>query len=173
MKKNILLLLISFPFILQIRFDSPSQQDTSQTPDSIVTITIAAAGDLMCHSVQYQYAMVNPDSFDFNPVYREVKDYLSQPDFTFGNLETVMAGKSKGYSGYPFFNTPDDFIPALKNAGFDLLTTSNNHSLDQGEFGLRRTLEVLNKYNINYNGTFVSKEDRDSLRIFNIKGIKI
>jgi poly-gamma-glutamate synthesis protein (capsule biosynthesis protein) len=123
--------------------------------------------------VQYNYARVEDDSFDFNPVYREVRKYFINSDFVFGNLETVTAGRKKGYSGYPFFNTPDDFIPALKNAGFDLLTTCNNHSLDQGEKGLLRTIEVLKKSGLNYNGTFTSKRDRDSIRVFNLKGIKI
>jgi poly-gamma-glutamate capsule biosynthesis protein CapA/YwtB (metallophosphatase superfamily) len=125
----------------------------------------------MCHSVQYNYARVSKDSFDFYPVYREVQKYFNQSDFLFGNLETVMAGKSKVYSGYPFFNTPDDYAAALKQAGFDLLTTTNNHSLDKGEQGLLRTIEVLNKNNIPYNGTFISQKDRDSIRTFNIKGI--
>ncbi|HVO74077.1 MAG TPA: CapA family protein, partial [Ignavibacteriaceae bacterium] len=141
--------------------------------DSLVTVTITVVGDIMCHSVQYNYARVEDDSFDFNPVYGEVKKYLANSDFLFGNFETVTAGKSKGYSGYPFFNAPDDFVAALKNTGFDLLTTSNNHALDQGEKGLLRTIEIIKKNGLKYNGTFISKEDRDSIRIFNIKGIKI
>jgi poly-gamma-glutamate capsule biosynthesis protein CapA/YwtB (metallophosphatase superfamily) len=126
----------------------------------------------MCHSVQYDYARVSADSFNFNPVFSRIKKYLNESDFLFGNLETVTAGKKEGYSGYPFFNTPDDFITALKNAGFDLLSTANNHALDRGESGIRRTIGQLTKNHINYNGTFLSEKDRDSIRIFNIKGIK-
>ncbi|NWF49070.1 MAG: CapA family protein [Ignavibacteriaceae bacterium] len=141
--------------------------------DSLVTIKISAVGDLMCHSVQFNYARVGEDSFDFNSVYRFVGHYLKSSDFTFGNLETVLGGSREGYSGYPFFNSPDEFALALKNAGFDLLTTSNNHSLDQGEKGLLRTLETLKNFGINYNGSFNSQRDRDSIRVFNIKGIRV
>jgi poly-gamma-glutamate capsule biosynthesis protein CapA/YwtB (metallophosphatase superfamily) len=140
--------------------------------DSVVTASIAVVGDLMCHSVQYNYARVEKDSFNFNPVYRYVKDIISSADFAFGNLETVTAGNKKGYSGYPFFNSPDQFITALKYAGFDLLTTANNHSLDMGESGLRRTIEVIKREGMGYNGTFVSQEDRDSVRVYDIKGIQ-
>jgi len=150
-----------------------AQTSEASDSDSVTTVTITAVGDIMCHSVQYNYARVENDSFDFNPVYREVKKYFINSDFLFGNFETVTAGRSKGYSGYPFFNTPDAFIPALKNAGFDLLTTSNNHSLDQGENGLLRTIELTRKNRLSYIGTFASKRDRDSIRIFNVKGIKI
>jgi poly-gamma-glutamate capsule biosynthesis protein CapA/YwtB (metallophosphatase superfamily) len=146
---------------------------TSQKQDSLITVSISVVGDIMCHSVQYNYAKVAADSFDFNPVFSEIKKYLDQSDFVFGNLETVTAGERKGYSGYPFFNSPDDFIAALKNAGFDLLTTANNHAIDRGEAGVRRTIEQLELNHLNYNGTFLSEKDRDSIRIFDIKGIKV
>ena len=145
----------------------------SDKKDSTVTIRISAVGDLMCHSPQFEYARVEKDSFDFNPVYREVKKYFSESDFVFGNLETVTAGKKKNYSGYPLFNSPDEYITALRNAGFHLLTTSNNHSLDRGEAGLLRTIEQIKQNGLYYNGTFNSQENRDSIRVIDIKGIKV
>jgi poly-gamma-glutamate synthesis protein (capsule biosynthesis protein) len=141
--------------------------------DSVETATLCFVGDLMCHSTQFNYAKVGVDTFDFTGVYREVKQYLSAADLTVGNLETVIAGKSKGYSGYPYFNAPDDFIYALKDAGFDLLVTANNHALDQGWEGVKRTIDVINQNNIHRTGTFISQEDRDSIRIFDINSIKI
>ena len=145
---------------------------TLRNPDSIRTIRIAAVGDLMCHSPQFQYSQVTKDSFDFVPVFRYINKYLKDADFTLGNLETVTAGKDKKYSGYPMFNSPDEFISAVKTAGFNLVTTSNNHALDRGEFGINRTITQLIKNNLNYTGTFTSQHDRDSIRIFDIKGIK-
>lgn len=142
-------------------------------PDSTVTVTVSFVGDLMCHSTQFNYAKVENDSFDFRPVYREIKNVLAYADFTIGNLETVTAGRSAGYSGYPFFNSPDDFIVALKDAGFDLLITSNNHSLDKGEKGVLRTIEQIKLNNLQYTGTFNSESDRDSIRVVDLNGIKI
>ncbi len=146
---------------------------TPVVQDSLVTVSISVTGDIMCHSVQYNYARVATDSFNFNPVFSEIKRYLNKSDFIFGNLETVTAGERKGYSGYPFFNSPDAFISALKNAGFDLLTTANNHAIDRGEAGVRRTIEQLERNHLNYNGTFLNERDRDSIRIFHTKGIDI
>ncbi len=141
--------------------------------DSTATITISVVGDLMCHGPQFEYARVNKDSFDFAPVYRNVKKYLESSDFTFGNLETVTAGKdNKGYTGYPLFNTPVNYLDALKSVGFDLLVTANNHSFDRGEKGVLKTIDELIKRNINYVGTFTSQNDRDSIRVFDINGIK-
>ena len=141
--------------------------------DSVFTATLCFVGDVMCHSTQFNYAKVSADSFDFTGVFFEVKKFLSEPDLTIGNLETVIAGSKTGYSGYPYFNAPDDFIFALKNAGFDLLITANNHALDQGWDGVKRTIEVINQNKIHRTGTFISQEDRDSIRIFQINSIKI
>jgi poly-gamma-glutamate synthesis protein (capsule biosynthesis protein) len=143
------------------------------TADSTLTISISAVGDLMCHSPQFEYARVSADSFDFNPSFEIIKKYLQNSDFTFGNLETVTGGKAKGYSGYPFFNAPDQFVSAVKSAGFNLITTSNNHALDGGEAGLLRTISIIKNYGLNYTGTFISARDRDSIRIYNLKGIKV
>lgn len=152
----------------ELNYDTPTSVDTTGY------ITITVVGDLMCHSPQFQYAQVSRDSFDFLPVYRNVVSLLQSSDFTFGNLETVTAGReSGGYSGYPFFNTPSSFINALDESGFDLLVTANNHSLDRSEKGVLKTIDEIKKRNLNYVGTYKSKQDRDSIRIFNIKGISV
>ena len=141
--------------------------------DSISTATITIVGDLMCHSVQINYAYVEKDSFDFNGVFSEVKEHLSSANFTIGNLETVLAGKEKGYSGYPFFNAPDDFLEAIYGAGFDLLVTANNHALDQGIDGVDRTIEKMDEFGLDHTGTYLSQNDRDSIGIYNINGIHL
>ena len=175
--KNILAIVT---FIVTVTFQyfffNPLGMEKNTEPvlkDSILSATICFVGDLMCHSTQFNYAKVETDSFDFTGVYREVKPFLSKSDLTIGNLETVIAGKNEGYSGYPYFNAPDDYIYALKEAGFDLLITANNHSLDQGWDGVKRTIEVINENRLSQTGTFISQEDRDSVRIFEINSIRI
>ena len=165
-----ILLIFIFTFFIKSN-DKKSNHLLNQ--DSTVTICISAVGDLMCHSPQVDYAKVSADSFNFIPTFKYIKKYIERSDFAFGNLETVTGGKSLGYSGYPFFNVPDEFVSAIKNTGFDLLTTSNNHALDKGEKGLLRTIFIIKKNEINYVGTFSSQRDRDSIRIINLKGIKI
>jgi poly-gamma-glutamate synthesis protein (capsule biosynthesis protein) len=160
-------------------FNSPStfrfeESKSIINTDSSVRISISVVGDLMCHAPQFEYSRVGKDSFDFKPVYRNVKKYLESSDFTFGNLETVTAGKENGgYTGYPFFNTPASYITALKDVGFDLLVTANNHSLDRSEKGILKTISEIDSRNLNYVGTYSSQRDRDSIRIFDVKGIRI
>ncbi|MFZ2323935.1 MAG: CapA family protein [Ignavibacteriaceae bacterium] len=162
----------SFPVTLTVKENKKFVQNEDK--DSSITVSITVVGDLMCHSPQFEYARVNKDSFDFTPPFSEVKKILSASDFTLGNLETVTAGKANGgYTGYPRFNTPDSYISALANTGFDLLVTANNHSLDRSENGVIKTIDQIKKNNISYVGTYLSGKDRDSIRIFDIKGLKV
>lgn len=41
----------------------------------------------------------------------------------------------KPYRGYPAFSAPDEYLHAIKEAGFDVLLTANNHCLDKGSWG--------------------------------------
>jgi poly-gamma-glutamate capsule biosynthesis protein CapA/YwtB (metallophosphatase superfamily) len=175
MKKFFLLLLLYSICSLAQQHSDPNVKvkiPVLRDPDSLHTIRIAAVGDLMCHSPQFKYSQASQDSFDFVPVFRYISKYLKDADFTLGNLETVTAGKDKKYSGYPMFNSPDEFISAVKTAGFNLVTTSNNHALDRGESGINKTIDRLIQNKLHYTGTFNSQQDRDSIRIFDIKGIK-
>lgn len=167
----ITLLLISYFFSIS-HFEVKINQSLVAT-DSIVTIRIAVVGDLMCHSPQYNYAKVAKDSFDFNPVYRFVKPYLEQADLTLGNLETVIGKKGSTYSGYPRFKSPQEYVSALSQNGFDFVCFANNHTLDQGEAGVYSTIETLIRNNLGYTGAFQSQSDRDSIRIFKLNEIKI
>lgn len=139
--------------------------------DSTVTVSFSAVGDIMCHSTQYNYAWVEKDSFDFDPVFSVVGDYLREKDILIGNLETVLAGGTKRLSGYPFFNSPNQLAESLKRTGFDFVTTANNHANDQGFPGVKRTLDVLRDINIVPLGTS-SLDSNKNYNYFVRKGLR-
>ncbi len=158
----------------------PDQETTSipinievEKTDSVSEITLGFAGDLMCHTPQMTNAKLPDGSYDFNPSFAEIKSALSAPDIMIGNLELTTAGSKKPYGGYPAFNTPDEYITAISNAGFDFLVTSNNHSMDTGEEGLQRTLKKVRETGMGSTGTFDSQRDHDSIRVLNKNGISI
>lgn len=134
-------------------------------------ISFSFVGDIMCHSPIFESARIEKDSFDFNPIFENIKDELSKSDFTIGNLETVIAGKEYGYSGYPYFNSPVEFLKALKNVGFDVLFTCNNHALDRGINGILNTQKNIEKYSLKYVGT--NKTKSDSILVLEKNGLKI
>jgi len=163
--------LIFFAYSSRLNLYSDNQSEQLLFRDSVDIVNFTFVGDLMCSSVQYGYAEVD-SVYDFSENYQIIKPFLNRADFTVGNLETVLAGKKRGYSGYPTFNTPDEYLYAVKDAGFDMLLTANNHSLDKGKRGLIRTIDKINEANLFHTGTFKSQKERDSLQIIEVNGIR-
>ena len=87
----------------------------------------------MCHTTNFNAAYNNETKeYDFTSVFANISKYITKADVAIGNLETTFAGKDRGYTGYPTFNSPSALGVALKNIGIDVLSTANNHSLDKG-----------------------------------------
>ena len=125
------------------------------------TVSLAIVGDLMCHSQQFESAKKD-SGYDFKPTFASVKKYLETADFAFGNLETVTAGAALKFTGYPMFNSPVEYLDAAKDAGFDVLTNANNHSLDRGFNGVQKTIEELDKRSILHTGTARTINERNT-----------
>lgn len=114
------------------------------------------------------------NNLDFNYVFADVKDKLLESDCLVGNLETPIAGKLRFYTNELYcFNTPDSFLKTLANCGFDILTTANNHCLDRGYSGLRRTIRKIKENNIIPLGTYLSEEDSKKVIVKDIDGVKV
>jgi len=136
------------------------------------TVSLAIVGDLMCHAQQFKLAKTD-SGYDFNPTFAPVKKYLADADFTLGNLETVTAGPALNFTGFPMFNTPVQYLDALKNAGFNVLTNSNNHSLDRGFLGIERTIAELDQRGFLHTGTARSSTERNTPLILKKNNTKL
>lgn len=126
------------------------------------SIVLAAVGDIMVHSPQLISAYNDSEGrYDFKDCFSHVSSYLQKADFVTGNLETTFGATDSGYSGYPFFNSPPELIGALKESGFNLLFTANNHSMDSGEEGVLNTINLIEEKGLSFAGTARSKEERE------------
>jgi poly-gamma-glutamate synthesis protein (capsule biosynthesis protein) len=140
--------------------------------NNVNSLEFAFTGDIMCHSTQFKFAAVGKDSFDFKPTYREIKPYFDNCDVVVGNLETVVEVKGVKYSGYPVFNTPEDFLEGLKFAGFNILSTANNHAYDLKERGVLSTINHIHSAGMDNVGTYKTERGRDSVCLFEKNRIK-
>lgn len=127
----------------------------------------------MQHNEQIESAHRDKKTYRYDDCFDLVREQISDADLAIGNLEVTLGGVP--YSGYPRFSSPDDYAVAIKNAGFDVLVTTNNHCLDRGSSGLIRTLDVLDSLKIKNLGTYRNKKERDNTYplIIDINGIKI
>lgn len=136
-------------------------------------LLLAAIGDLMFHDDQLISAYdEEKDRYDFKPMFSDVKPILSDADVTLANFETTLGGEAIGFKGYPQFNSPDEVVDAIKDAGVDIVTTANNHILDTKKEGLFRTLEVLEEKGVKSVGTYINS-DSSRILIHEEKDIKI
>lgn len=125
------------------------------------TLRLLFAGDIMGHSPQIQSAATGKGEYDYTPCFRYIKPIIEQADLAIGNLELTLPGKPP-YTGYPMFRSPDALARALKDAGFDILVTANNHSNDSRGAGVVSTLETVRKLGFQQTGTFRDQRDRNT-----------
>lgn len=151
--------------------DRPKIIAKTVVPEDI-SLTISAIGDIMCHNTQFKDAYSN-GAYDFSYVFSDIEHFIKDADVSIGNLETTFAGNQKQYQGYPNFNTPEALAFDLSELGIDVITTSNNHSLDTGYLGLESTLNFLDEANISHVGTARSVEEQNSILIKEVNGLKI
>ena len=160
----------------------PPTETTMPEPEHVVaTATIGSMGDLLMHMpifddwTKYNAAVQQSDgSYDFESVFRYLTEYITPLDFAAANLETTLCGTENGYaySGYPLFNCPDAIVDGVKDAGFDMLLTANNHSYDTSLVGYKRTLEVVREKGLQTLGTYASP-DETKWTVQEINGIRI
>lgn len=152
--------------------------------------TLGFVGDIMVMSAQITNAK-SENGYDFSPSFSQMRNVFSSVDFLCGNFECTLAGEPAGYSQpkqtappvaetdptpkatMQQFNAPDELAANLRDAGFDLLTTANNHCMDKGTEGLYRTARVLREAGIMQVGTYLDEADAASARVADINGIKV
>lgn len=150
------------------RTQSPLGQITqlpTPTPEPIpqppTVAKLVVCGDVMSHSTNIDDSWDEAkQEYDFLREMGNVRPWIESADYAVANLETTLAADR--YSGYPAFRTPDAMAYNLKDLGFDMLLTANNHCMDAGFSGVCRTLDVLDEVGIAHVGTSRTQAEADS-----------
>ncbi|KON88606.1 capsular biosynthesis protein [Sporosarcina globispora] len=138
----------------------------------IEKVTLGAIGDILIHDRVYNDAKTKT-GYDFKPMFEHAKTLLRTPDLLLANQETILGGPEIGISSYPMFNSPQEVGDALIEAGVDIVSTANNHSLDKGEKGLKTSLDYLDQIGLPHVGTSRTPSEQQNLKILNKNGIKV
>ncbi|MGX6603892.1 CapA family protein [Micromonosporaceae bacterium Da 78-11] len=132
------------------------------------TIGLSATGDIMMSNAPLR--MPPRDGADF---FESVRTSL-ESDLVMGNLEQPLTddtGASKcGTPPQPncfAFRSPPAYAEHLKEAGFDLVNTANNHAKDFGTAGARNTRTALDAAGVKATG------NQDEITVVEVKGIKV
>lgn len=147
--------------------------ETAENSDSVNEevqyVDIISLGNLIIHQSQIDGAK-KENSYDFSPSFQYVKKMILDSDISMGILEGALAGCEP--SGYPFFNSPDEVVDALKDTGIDIINYANNHIYDYEDVGLQRTIDVTKEKGLDVLGVKSTEEEKNYL-VKEVNGIKI
>lgn len=162
MRTNRFMLIVSLLSLMSCNMVGGSNKTIYESiavePDTTMRITLLFAGDMMQHDGQIKAAHCTDNSYDYSECFKYMKSEIEEADVAIANLEVTLGGVP--YKGYPRFSAPDQYATAIKDAGFDLLLTNNNHSCDTGSRGLGRTIRILDSLNIPHVGTYANESER-------------
>lgn len=119
------------------------------------TATVCILGDMMMHSGQIARG-------GFDKSLRLIRPYIESANVAIANMEVTFAGKP--YSGYPCFSAPDSYAGTTAEAGVDVFLMANNHILDKGMSGLKRTVRLYDSLSVE-KGIFYTGLDGKELYI--------
>ena len=125
-------------------------------------ILLAASVDTLMKKNGYDYPYAN------------VLPFLTKPDLMAANLETPITERGLPATNKSFvFKGSPQSLPALKEAGFDIVNLANNHTLDQGVEGLLDTVNHLDEANIANMGA--GRNDTEAFKpvILEAKGVRV
>lgn len=143
------------------------EEEEKPKEDEVYKINMLATGDALIHNAIYwEYATGNRDTgpYNFDGALDYVRDIVSEYDIAYYNQETPFAGGLP--DGYPRFSTPSEFGDAMIKAGFNMISTATNHTIDKGEDGILNFYNYLkNKDGIIFNGIADSATARNNFII--------
>lgn len=158
--------------------DVPSTAPSPSPPKEKLSadeISIAFSGDMLPSDELQEQADRNADgpSYDFMPMLREVAPIIRDADWAICHQETPVSDNNVGVAGYPLFNAPWELAEAEAEVGYDACSTASNHSVDLGAGGVKATLDKLDKFGIEHTGTARTKEEAETLRVYDVKGVQV
>lgn len=149
--------------------ETESATETEPAAKDPASVRIAAVGDIMFHTPQLDYA-ASGSGHDFSESFALISPLIQRADFAIGNFETT-SNEDYDWFSYPQFNTPPQAIDAIRDAGFDALSTANNHTLDTYQSGVVQTRRNIMERGLIAFGT--REEAGERIEMTEVNGIPI
>ena len=117
-------------------------------------------------------ATIAKKKYNYDLLFEKVTPDLSAADITFANLETPV-DHGAGISGYPKFNARPELLASLKRAGVDIVSMANNHIMDAGVAGLKRTLGNIDAAGLVFVGAGSTKAGATEIKRITAKDMTV
>lgn len=144
-------------------------------PPAEARVTLMAVGDNLIHNTVYWSAEQPDGSYDFTPMYADIKPFVSSYDIACINQETIFVKNPAEYDNYPRFGSPTAVGDALVDAGFDVIEHATNHCYDKLDTGIGDSLSFWRETHpeITVLGIHDSQQDADTVRVVEKNGVTI
>ena len=137
-------------------------------------IDLIAVGDNLYHLRITNSGLQEDGSYNYDPIYANIKDYISDAEIKVINQEVVLTADSTKWSGFPVFGAPIQCGQAVIDAGFNVITHATNHSWDKGmEVALEDIAFWKCHEGVILTGMYDSQEDYDNIDIGEYNGVKV
>lgn len=113
------------------------------------TASMLFAGDVM----PSRFVAVRMREKGYDYPFSSVKEMLSAADLAFVNLESPVTPGRTIQNGEMTFRGDPEFLPAMREAGVDVVSLANNHSPNMGADGLADTMRRLDERDIAHVGS--------------------
>ncbi len=150
--------------------DAERVDEVAEDPIKRYKLSLIMGGDALIHSAVYGDAQ-RDGKYDFKPMLENIKPITSQYDLAYYNQETILGGVGLGLSTYPSFNSPYEVGDAFIDAGFNVVSLANNHTLDRGSKAIINSRNYWNSKNVMVNGSATSEEEKNNIDIREKNGI--
>jgi poly-gamma-glutamate synthesis protein (capsule biosynthesis protein) len=148
---------------------STAQTTSAKSPAANAEITLSAVGDILLdrgvakaierHGLHYPFEKSAP--------------LLKNADIAFGNLECPIATEGTKIVKRFVFKAKPKYSQTLRDAGFDMLSLANNHTLDCGRSGLIETMQNLQRHNIKWCGAGRNRSEAERATVLNVRGLHV
>ena len=159
-----------------------SSEPAPSEPDTVISVTISAAGDCaLCRNQKQTFSNSFDEAYEKNgPSYflKNVADIFSSDDFTIVNLECSLTNSDDiqtTYYNYKYGQWRDklwnhrgkpEYVQILTSGGVEGVSMGNNHNMDYGQSGFDETVDVVENAGISW-------ACDEALGYYTVNGIKI
>jgi len=143
-------------------------------PHELAQVSFAVAGDVIPHeAVRSAAAAAGDSAAGWGALFADVADVFHHADFGFVNLETPVAPEHSHGTKAFLFDALVALIDALKASGVKIVSSANNHMMDQGAAGFAETREHLKAAGLLFAGTGDTAQQSWQPVVVEANGIKV
>ena len=161
----------------------PSTEESTENvegenPDGEITndnqISIVVFGENFVHDSVINSGKQSDGTYNYDFLFDNLRVYAKDADIAAIYQSTLVGGNDLGVKGYPNFNTPEEMMTAISNAGFDVVLTASNHTNDLGVNAIKNSITLWNNTpGVRALGINSTKDDAEVIPVMPVKGMKV